>query len=163
MAQCLLAIDAWTVLDRRGPWPLVSRILRRHWRRSALATHEQFVLLLLIGFHLVHTSQAALHALDIVIDIRWALNRLIVVVIAATAPTSVPSLQASHPCRGLVNLVECIRRPRVRGCLLFWRSHALQRGHDVVHGVSERRRRKLLGSRRRRLGSSEAVLGRGCR
>lgn len=163
MAQCLLAFYAWTVLDWRGTWSLVSRVLRRDWWRSALATQGHVIPPLLIGFHLMHASEAAFHALHVVVNVWRALHRLIIVIITHAAATSVTGLETSHPCRGLVNLVESVRRPRVRGCLLFWRSHILQRGHHIVHCVCERRRCELLWIRRRRFWGGEAVLWRRCR
>ena len=86
----------------------------------------------------MHASQATLHALYVVIDIGRTLYRFVVFLITHTTATFVPGLQTSHSCGRLVDLIESVRRPRIRGSLYFWRSHVLQRGHDIVHGIRER-------------------------
>ena len=119
MAQCLLAFEVLAILDRRRTWSLIPGVLSRYWRRRALAAHEELIFLLLVGFHLMHPSQTALHTLDVVIDIWWSLNRSVVIVITYTATTPIASLQTSHPGRSLMNLVESIGRPRIRRRFYF--------------------------------------------
>jgi hypothetical protein len=93
VAECLgfFTLDIGSILDWRWPWSLVWRVLGWHRRRRALAAHEQFVLLLL-GFHLVHTSQTALHTLDVVVDIWGTIDRTIVIIVAHAAAPSIGSL-----------------------------------------------------------------------
>jgi hypothetical protein len=56
----------------------------------------------------MHASKAAFHALDVVINVWRALHRLIVIIVTHAAATPVTSLETSHPCRGLVDLVESV-------------------------------------------------------